>query len=689
MQQPSPYLPFDPTRQTQPTMMIDINNPPMVPPYQCEPEVAPYLRVASGLLMNEIQNGYQSRKPLRIFAANQYMDNGFVNQDFYELFAAFIDYAVLSLHQKRFARVDEALVNLCPIVVNMAVADNMRQYPMLKEYVDQALYGEIVNTIHQMDRVKADIRNLRIQVPVFGYGIQQRQQQPVYQTGPQGGRGQFSRALGVQSDTFTTPFNQTSRLTRQQGGNPFASAETAENPYSNMLARTRGVTPVKQVEQEPDITDVLKQPFSPRQQVSTSNQSLVAIEQNPVILENDGSLLVPERQSTYTWKPSEKQPYRPLYSPSTEARYHRVFSDGSVVVEVHPKEGSVDFEKHNQVNTIFGKPKQDAIYDSQKLTNSLAAGVRELADRLDWETQADQLGDTDEGRAAREQADEEPTIIVVDKDSWKIAISPAELYIGTAVKRAAYAMSHPFPDVYRTHAYLCDPVLCADDQSDFLRRLSESRTYLELSEKLAAGVNESDLGLVEVVTRRAIVMLNRVLALYLSIRPDELSLKLDFDTETIRELEQALQEDYGDVVFHAYRQHQRKHIASIFQAITKDEESRLLEENLRGALLDPNDFKEGETPWMGLLTSVCTVTLINAYAQELGIDLDPYTGSLITEDKKELHSVIENLFDRLPKDVRFNQHLLLTNDSVVLEVVQGDIGENAYLLSASPSLWLG
>jgi hypothetical protein len=47
-----------------------------------------------------------------------------------------------------------------------------------------------------------------------------------------------------------------------------------------------------------------------------------------------------------------------------------------------------------------------------------------------------------------------------------------------------------------------------------------------------------------------------------------------------------------------------------------------------------------------------------------------------------------DLFVRLPKKP-FYRHILKTIDGVLLEVVEGDIGDGAYLISRAPQVWYG
>ena len=400
----------------------------------------------------------------------------------------------------------------------------------------------------------------------------------------------------------------------------------------------------------------------------------------------DGSILIPEAMSTYVWAPTEEQPARPVYHPSTQERFHRVMRDGTVFIEVHDKI-NMDFEEHNLPHSIFGKPREGVAYDIARANQAFGRGAKEFAERMDWTIKANHLGETEEGQQAREKADQDPVSVVDIADDWICEVSEVSLMVDTGVSRAEHAArTQKAPDVFRRYAFISEPVICETDQSDLLRRLSDSRSWLELAGKIEAALKENDIGFVEAVTRRAIVTLNRVLALHMSIPPEMLSLGTDFDVATIQELESALEEMLSPVFVSAYKKHQRHHILSMFQPITDSE----VEKKLRETFVDPAKFPEGKAPWIGFLTSCMTFTTLDLYARDLDLELDPDTGSLLTkENSGDLHTVVMDLYARLPKDRTFAKHLFQTNDGVLLEVVEGDLVADAYILARVPQVWFG
>jgi len=679
-------------------MQIDINNPPFVPDYRCEDGLMPFRPYIAGLLILEIQNGLARQNPLRIFAYNLFSANGWRNDDFAGIFGKVCDYIVLSLVNREFRAPDEAAIQLIPRFVKMVVAENTNHFQELIRYIDQEQWAAVQQQCALWARVKGTIDLFRSRNPIWGYGQQPQMQRPYMhpQQPPMGDpraayRSMAAHQLGVAAGGMGTPSIQPSyggsnidpRLLGASVSEPIVSAKR-DNPYARMLAEEQQAE-ANQVKQA---AEALRPPFTARTQKEefAMQQENVSAQVNEL---EDGSILIPEVTSTYFWKPTEEQPARPAYHPSTQERFHRVMPDGTVFIEVHDKlsQSNMDFEEHNLPHSIFGKAREGVSYDIARANQAFGRGAQEFAHRMDWTIKARQLGDTDEGRQAQEKANEEPVSVVTDEDGWLCEVSEVSLMVTVGVSRAEYAAkTQKSPDVFRRYAFISEPVICETDQSDFIRRLADSRTWLELAGKIEAGLKENDIGFVEAVTRRAIVTLNRVLALHMSVPPDMICLGTDFDVATIQELESALESMFSSVFVSAYKKHQRNHILSMFQSIGDAE----VEKTLRDSFIDPSKFPEGKTPWLGLLTSCVSFTTLDMYARDLDLELDPDTGSMLTkENSGDLHTVMADLYSRLPKDRTFAKHLFQTNDGVLLEVVEGDLVPDAYMLARVPQVWFG
>ena len=694
--QQNPSLLFDPINAQSQFMQIDINNPPFVPNYQCEPQIQPYGPYCAGVLMIELQAA-ATRNPLRMYAYNMYSANNWRNDDFLMLFGATMDYVACSLLVDRsegFREPGEAIQRLAPRMVSLMVANNTQKFPALVNYIDQDTYQDVMRQVKFWQTLNQTLDNFRMRNQVFGYGPNFR---PNVSMAPQVQQGAYGQQGGYPPPNVGMQLGQGNRMALQAavgGGAPHVpfsgglpAPETSyvhqrmnpvedDNPYARMRRNQAAKEPVT------DVTAILTPPFNPRTKEPVTMETVSFVEQIPL---DDGSYLIPEAESAHIWRPTEEQPYRPVFHPSKQVRYHRIMPDGTVFVEVHDKQPNMDYTKHNLPN-IFGKPREGAAYDIARSTEGFARGAKEFASRMEWTIQASKLGDSDEGREAQAKADETPVSVVV-QDEWRADVSEVAIMLSTSVRKLQHAVEvGKSPDVFRHYGYVAEPVLCITDQSDLLRRLGDSRTYLELAEKLNFAAKENDLGLVETVGRRAIQMLNRVLSLNLSIPPDQLSLGTDFDADTIRELEDALNTGYGTTVLNAYRANQRNHIESIFQTIEAIE----IENGLRDDLVDKSKFAEGKAPWLALLTASYSFTILDMYAQDLDINLDSDTGSLLTEENSmDLYGVMLDLFTRLPQDKTFYRHLFQTNDGVILEVTKGDIGQDAFIISRSPTLWFG
>lgn len=715
---PSQQLPFDPTRLAHPFLAIDQNRPPCVPPYQCENFLGPYLSYIAFLLQTEIQARSQEN-PLRTFAFNMLAANGFNNQDFAELFAATVDHVAMCLMQRQYGTPDEAAINLSPIMVDMAVAGFVQDFPQLTQFINQEVYYSVQETTANQQRFAAARRQFRYQNPVFGYGQQQQQQQRPYQGAQQQGYPQQQQYRpggyqvpghmqqgGMPVGAAPAPFRQrgpvgATSLSRppqapeQETGMQRPVSPMGTSKYAKMLKDVEDVRvkEAPQPYQSPNLppqqeapNDLLRQPFTPRTEQAMNSQQPY----NQAPLEADGSFLIPEVQSTYVWKPTAEQPYRPIYHPSCEQRMHRIFPDGRVVVEVHPLQlSNMDYEKHNVPN-VFGKPREGVNYDQLRALGKFAEGAREVAQRFEWEQEA--TGDDEAASAAQAKLNEDPVSVVIN-ENWAADVSETSIMLNAGIDRLAHNATAEKPaDVYRVNAYLAEPVLCVDDQSAFLRRISESRSYLELAEKLHGAGSEADVGLVEAITRRCIVMLNRVLCLHLSIPKDQLQLDNEFDAATLQELEAVLQADFGPAVYKAYKDKQREHIASVFM-LEDGPGFKTAVEQLSEQLIDTSKFPEGKGPHLALMSSKISFTLLDMYIHDIDIDFDTDTGSLLTErNAGDFYKVVQDLFAKAKADGGngiFYRHLFQTNDGAVMEVVEGDIVAGSYLISRAPKAWLG
>jgi hypothetical protein len=694
-------LPFDPTRPTQPVMQIDIYRPPFVPDYQCEEWLMPHRPYIAGVLMAEIQGGAlrQPPAPLRIFAFNLFAVNGWRNEEFAGMFGKACDYIAFTMTVERgkFMRVEEAVPNLMPTYVTLVVAENAQIFQGLFGYLDQEAAQHVQVGIANMVSLRDKLARFRSSNPVWGYGQQQQQmmQRPYMQPNQpmmdpremyrQSMQGQLGMVAGGGVATIPQPGIDPRLMPSSYQSTPSSS----ENMYTRMLAEEREQQGVPAQQAQPSVTDLLAPPFNPRTPKEQPTMQTQPDQLTSGQMLDDGSKLYSEEDGMQFWLPSEVQPYRPVYHPSTQFRLVRVMPDGAAFIEVHDK-ANMEFSQHNLPNELtstFGKKRDGVQYDVSRASSAFAKGAQELAERMKWSIQSTQLGDTDEGRQAKERA-EEPTAIVVTHDAWYNETSEVMAMVYTGVARAEKAATmQEAPDVFRCFSYISEPVICDKDQSDLLRRFSDSRTWLELAGKVEEALKDGDVGLVETVSRRAIITLNRVLALSLSIPPDTLSLANDgFDVATIQELEDYLAQNYSPIFINAYKKQQRNYIDSMFQTIAPKE----AEDELRRNIIDPVKFPEGKAPYLALLTSCMSFTTLDIYAHDLDLELDADTGSLLTEENSgDVYRVIAELFNSLPKEHTFNKHLFQTNDGVLLEVVKGDLADGAYMLSRVHQIWFG
>lgn len=690
--QPS-SLPFDPTRITQPVMQINVNAPPFVPNYQCEDWAMPFRSYVAGCLMAEIQGGATRHPPsyLRIFAFNMFAQNNWNNEDFIGLFGKTMDWLILNVVYRAFPSIEEAVAGALSTWVSMIVAENTLIFRDLYGYIDQSQAAAVQASLANMVSARDKITAFRARNPVWGYGNQQQMQRPygVPQQPMMDPRAMYRQAAGQQfgfpgagvgGPVATIPAPGIDpRLTGSSS--PSASSSNAGDQYSRMLAEDRA-------KQQPAAVDVLAPPFNPRTPKEQPTMMQPQID-HPVTELNDGSKLLSEEDGMQYWVPSDIQPHRPAYRPSSQLRLVRLMPDGAAFIEIHEK-SDMEFAEHNlpnELSSVFGKPRDGVQYDVARANKAFAKGAEEMADRMKWSIQAERLGDTEEGHQAKERA-EEPTTVVYTDDSWFNETSEVSTMVLTAAARVRHAAeSGVAPDVYRRFSYVTEPVICVEDQSELLNRFADSRSWLELAGKIEDALRSTkDVALVEAVTRRAIIAINRTLALSLSIPPSNLSLNPDgLDVETVKALEEILGQQYP-TAYEAWKREQCNHVEAIFQKIMPEEGAT----ELRQIYVDPKKYPEGKAPYLALLTSCMSFTTLDIYVHDLDIEIDADTGSLLTkENSGDLLTVVDALFKSLPKEVIFEKHIFQTNDGALLEITKGDTGQDAYLLSRVQHLWFG
>ena len=150
---------YDPINITIPYVAIDTYNPPVVPNYQCEPQLMQYRPLVAGMLMTELVQ-YAGRNPLRTYAYNMFARQAWSNEDFYGLFKKGMDYLAFVLFADRsagFRSPEEAIGAIIPKLVSMAVADNVNYAPVLANYIDQETYVNVQEQTQFWQRLMSSI----------------------------------------------------------------------------------------------------------------------------------------------------------------------------------------------------------------------------------------------------------------------------------------------------------------------------------------------------------------------------------------------------------------------------------------------------------------------------------------------------------------------------------------------------
>jgi hypothetical protein len=673
-------LPFDPQNPMYPWFRVSPTEPPFVPNVQlAEQWMYQYVPWVTGMLATEIQTN-ATLNPLRMFMFNASAANAWQNDDFVGLVVTTLNFVGMMMARRQYVNPDQGINTAVPYIVSLAVAANVRDFPGLQGYIDQQTYRDVNDSIMEFDAIRRDLQHYlggyhqqtaaaQPYDPRFGVdnrGGGQQTYRPIYGQQQQGGA--VSRGI-VGSSTGSGRFGSSQRQAPQ--GNP-ARPNLPHKPsvYSRFAKDNQSSQPFS-----------IEQPFEAR----TEMPQQVETQQPTTLKEADGSILVKELESSYTWKPSAKQNYRPVYHPLTQERYHRVFDDGTVLVEVRDRDPiDMEFDKHQVPG--FGHRRDGVGYDHAKALEKMSRAAVAVDVASGIVKQAEAL-------AASDQSEEANTVRSrLAKGEDHAVVEPARLtdvserilWLNAGVNRMARAAVADKPlDLHRTYAYLADPVICQQNVSDFIKRLGESRTYIELAEKLNGAVGEVELRVLEMINKRLIQMVNRVCSLYLSLPDGDAHISDSFDSDTLRDQEKYIHEQYGPVIAQAFKLQQRRHIQSVFFDLPDN-----IKTELSDALFGNVEFKDGTKPSIGFLTSQYSFTFVDVLAAELDIDFDQDTTSLIEAGNNQaLYQIARQLFVSTENELPFYRHLIQTNDGEILELVKGDVGKDAYLLCKNPELW--
>lgn len=664
-----PNLPYNATGPERQPLNLSLGNPPYVPASFNGPQplqqILPLICASAAI---EIQQRAQNN-PLRTFMFNQYSRNNFNNEDFAALIEATIEYIILEMNNNRYSDVERAAQNCVPQMCEMLCAINLRVFPDLEAYINQNVVQTLRNTISNFDNIANRIKQARSGNSGWNNGNNNNNNQGnngwnggnnngnTWNNGNGGGGNNWNSNSGNNNsggsqNRWSNTGSWSSGTAKPSTGNTGALFNSQS---SSGNAEVSGNFRSKYDDKQP-----LKQPYEARKENPVSQQQQ---QEEMHVLE------APLNSGEIKWVPSNRYPYVPAIAPTVGEiwlRKHPASRDnpnGLIEPFLKEKDTSVDYDKHD-TGSIFGPPPRTLdMSNAAKTMAKIEEGVRKVNNTV---TMSD-----DEKKA--------PEVTTLVNQKVMIETSLESAWVSGSLNRLT-APAGQLPDVYRTYARIALPLVTQEDLTDVITNFGQSKTYIELREKLQAAIEEKKAPqLWGTVNTRLTDMINRILSQKLAL-PGENGTAVSIDSflGDIEDLISFLGKSYGQNVQQAFLKHQKQEIQSMF--ITLDEK---LTKDLSDGYVADMKFDDANKPTFTFLASDYSLTFLDCLSYELDVDMVKGIGTLMTDAGTPIvHNMLSGLFaDIEERGGSFERHLFITNDGRTLEAVRGYLGEKAYMLT--------
>jgi hypothetical protein len=681
-------LPADPYNPERPPLNIAINNPPCVPSFQAPGFMNDLLPVISAAVAIDFQTNAQNSPP-RTFAYNLVSRNGYQNEIFAGLVMGVVDWVLLGLATNKFQNPEQGAQALIPKMCEMFVANQVLQYAELQQGVPPQMQAHITNLASMATAVQNEIiafKQSQEYAAMMGQGGGGFGGGGWNQGGQQGGGSQWGGARqwgnsgggqqwGTQQPSrwgggaaqgggswqqqrpparqFAGSLNQGTSSGLFAGGVQHGDVAQNENGSFN----TSRFDPKPGDNRGPNVKTSWVPPTERDEPTKQASQAAAQVETKapgPQVEHVDSTKLV--------WRPSVRQPYSLAYNPRTHLSYLQKEPDGTVIQLVKERtESSMDREKH-RLPTAFGPaPKHIDTNKSVESLKRVSAGIKVLTEVV---------GDGEAG----EEPPKKPLVQVVE-EAWVLEPTENLAWLQGRLKCLAVMKDETAPDVYRIRAQVAEPFVSLKDETGALESFAEAKSYTELQEMMVSVEQAMSGPLYAAVNRKLTDMVNRVLSQSLSIG----DIKIGSFVADVVDLPSVIEKWYGEAFSNAFLGTQVKNIRAVFARFATEESEHALTDNL----LNDRDYSTEQPPKLTYLVSNFTLTYLNVSAIELELELDPKDriASMITSDMPELYQLAESIFAAVSgTEDNFLRHLVRTSDDHVLEITQGLIGSDVYMV---------
>lgn len=677
---PTAQMPVNPMAPMWPWMGISLNNPPFVPLVQpIDPNLMPLVPVVAAVAAFEIQKAAQdpNTNPLRIFMYNMQAANQFRNQEFEAFVQACMDFLWCNLANQRYATAEQGAQDTTMKMIELARGMYVQRYPALEQTLtyDRNLITAARELSQQFQAVNSEIAMTKQR---FGLG-----QQPVY-GGYQAPAG-YQNPGGYQAGGYPTPQRtwgaswQTQVSAAATGIGASAAGGFFNNRHGASATAAAAAPAGSSLHVGRYDQRQVNQPSFSSQAAPAPNGSATAGAATVPITDSLPTAGGGETKSSegllplekVTWIPSEDYPHPPAYNPELYVAFVRINEQGQMAPVIERKEDVVDFQAH-ALNTFGTKPKSLDLSKTADALERVQHGIEQINDQ-DSPVEGEQAAESVKfNELIRPEVDQD------GKDVLLRELSPAAVWMMTALERLTTQVDGHIPDVFRSHAKLYEAVVGESNETGFVRSFAACESFIELREKLNNSVNKISAELWMVVNRRMTEVVNRALRQNLSLQT-----KIGNFVEDIEDLQKLLRSRYGDLVADALAKHEAELIQMTLGTFDDEEAAAELE-----PFLPPEgNFPEGVVPKATFVVSNASFTFLNCRSHELNIQLHKVGAAVTPGTAPLLFELLLGIFDApstkafVEEHGKFATHLIRTVDGRVLEAQRGYIGAEYFTLT--------
>lgn len=614
---------------------IDINNPPYIPNIQCAGTIAPYLAYLTGMTMDMIQNGAQG--PISFHFLNHMIDNGWRNPDFDREIANIADFIFLKSGGQQ----------LDSRHVGQMFPDLIGMYLNLRSMYEVHIYPGLWNNVQQQDRmsIENDHRTFMAEISQI-HNLRQRNS-----------GGPVHHAPQANTASMYPPPNQGHHAPPPPYGVP--GGGYAVNGGAPGGGRDYGTTATTPMQPAPA-------PYQPPPSAPTPPQPAPAKPQQgaPVI---DPNATIVDAAST-PWNPSPEMPYPAAYNPLRISMKY-LLQNGKTLPHLQKNEiNMIDFNRHN-IDSLFGKPPAQipVLQDNSEAMRDLQHGINDAREE-------DLNVDGDGNRVEFTHA----------LNSWAAVTTLEGAIQDIRTDAAAHLAGDDSPKVFQAYAQVFTPIMGRKSETELVKKLADSSTYIELREKLKAAGETASVELVSEIGLMLTEHMNHILHKELSISPDGPSKLVvdDFITD-LDPLLKHLETAYSDRVLKAFLKEQGKRIKSLFQTLDPEAKDQAdAHRSLSETMLTESWAAREDLPVFTYFGRNIRVTLLDMISHDLQLGGLPKVGNLLTKvHTPVLLELAEALYDSEDSGRLIARQLVVTKDGRIFEVTRAALIEGSYLVS--------